>query len=576
MKNDDSGVSAGAAGTVLVVSQRYADDVGAMVATAGLVAHAERRVETAVARLAAQPTQLVVVDGRGALPMGLAAAKALGPLVESRHGAMLVLLSRGDGSAGDLMREAGASHVLVAPFGTDSVANALRLAERQVQRLAMAAQDITPAKGFDGDRLTRLPTGAALETWLAASDGGGAVITIGVARFAQINTAYGRDVADRLLKALARRLTAVCDAPVTGVQGLLLARLAAAEFAIGIAGPAGDAAVEAMAARLVSAFDQAFALDDRLIRLAGHAGMARADGKSDPVHHASRALAVARSRDAGSMAWFDPQQEQMDPALAADLTSDLFTAMQEGWVHLLYQPVQSAANGDIVGAEALVRWQHPRLGLLPAATVLATAQAAGLGIALGRHIRAQAIKAAASWTGPLAHLRLSTNVTALDLADPHFLPTLAGQLASAGLPPARLVVEVTEDAVIDDIDAASQVLELLRQDGVVVVLDDFGTGYSSLARLARLPVDGIKLDREFTICLTGTEKERIVVESVVATARKLGLGVTAEGVEDDVQLAAAVAVGCTTIQGFAISPPVPADAFAQLCMCHKPELQPAA
>jgi EAL domain-containing protein (putative c-di-GMP-specific phosphodiesterase class I)/GGDEF domain-containing protein len=561
---------------VLVVSQRYADDVGAMVAAAGMAPRIERRLEAAVARLEAEPMQLVVVDARGALPMGIAAAQAFGPLVEGRQGAMLVLLSRGDGSAGDMMREAGASHVLVAPFGTDGFANTLRLAVRQVERLARAAVVMLPARGFDGDRLTRLATGPALESWLAASDNGGAVIALGVARFAQINTAYGRDVADRLLATLARRLSALCEVPPQGVRGLLLARLAAAEFAIGVSGPVADEALVDMAARLLGAFDHPFAIDDRLIRLAGRAGMARDDGTDDPVHHASRALAIARGREAVEAVWFDPAEEAMDPALAADLATDLFTGLNDGSIHLLFQPVQEASNDAIIGAEALVRWQHPRLGPLSATMVLATAQAAGMGIALGRHLRATAFATAAGWTGPLADLSLSVNVTGLELADPDFLPILASSLAKAGLPPGRLVVEVTEEAVIENLDAASEVLAMLRRDGVRVVLDDFGTGYSSLARLARLPVDGIKLDQVFTTCLTGTERERIVVEAVVATAHRLGLAVTAEGVEDDLQRSAAIAVGCRYIQGFAISPPISADAFVKLCVASNAGIRGAA
>jgi EAL domain-containing protein (putative c-di-GMP-specific phosphodiesterase class I) len=204
-------------------------------------------------------------------------------------------------------------------------------------------------------------------------------------------------------------------------------------------------------------------------------------------------------------------------------------------------------------------------GRLSASILLETAASAELAVALGRHIRARAIATAAAWTGPLADLRLSVNVTAADLADPDFVSTLARDLAQAGMSPRRLVVEVTEEAIINDLDAASATLSLLRQDGVGIALDDFGAGYSSLARLARLPVDTLKLDRSLAQGLSGSERERIVVEGMIATARRLGLTVIAEGIEDDILLAAARSAGCHGVQGYCIAPPLDDAALAGFC-----------
>jgi EAL domain-containing protein (putative c-di-GMP-specific phosphodiesterase class I) len=277
------------------------------------------------------------------------------------------------------------------------------------------------------------------------------------------------------------------------------------------------------------------------------------------------ALASARTREPGAVAWFETDPTGDPLTRLADLESDLHVAMANDGISILYQPQMTLPGGAITGVEALVRWDHPRHGRLSAAVLLATAASAELAVQLGTHVRGRAIAAAAAWTGPLAGLKISLNVTAADLADPQFVETLAGQLVAAGLPPSRLVLEVTEDALIGDLDAVAALLDVVRRDGVMVALDDFGTGYSSLARLVRLPVDVIKLDRALTLALSGSERERILVESIVSTMRRLGLMVIAEGVEDAVQLASVRAAGCDGVQGYCVAPPMDAAGLKAFC-----------
>ena len=550
---------------VLIVSPRYADDLAVMASAAGQMPRLERRPAEAAARFAAEPVRVVVVDARGALAAGLGVARALGPAVESRRGAMLVLLSRGDADATAAASEAGATSVLVSPFGADSFASALALA--------------LP----DADRLTGLASGAQLQQWLAQQRAAGVpagVIVVGVGRFAQINTIHGREAADRLLVAIARRLGPIADAGLSGGEVRLLGRLTAAEFALGVAGPAAGGGIEPLARRLLNGFERPFAVDDRLIHVSGRAGVAWDDGRmagapaavaAELLREAAIALADARGREAGAVARFRNDDGSAALALRADLESDLFRALADGDIAVLFQPLARLSDGQVGLVEALVRWDHPVHGRLSAATLLETAASAELAVRLGRHIRARAIAAAAAWTGRLADLKLSLNVTAADLADPQFIDTLATDLIEARLSPHRLVVEVTEEAIINDMDAAAATLSLLRRDGVGISLDDFGAGYSSLARLARLPVDTIKLDRSFATGLTGSERERIVVEGMIATARRLGLAVVAEGVEDDVQMAAARAAGCQWVQGYCVAPPLDETALAEFC-ARRPKL----
>jgi len=533
-----------------------------MAQTANLVPRIERVAREAAARFAAEPARVVVVDARGALQAGLDVAGALGAAVEAQRGAMLVLLSRTDADAASAAMAAGATSVLVSPFGADSFSNALRLADRHATRLAHAAA-VLPFPAQSGDPLTGLADGDRLTGWLDAALAAGrpaAVIMLGVARLSQISMLHGRHVADQLLVAIARRLGPIADSPVAKGEARLLGRLSGADFALAVVGHAGEASVSAVARQLVQAFQRPFAIDDRLIHVAGRAGLALAETggieASSLVREASAALAKARAREPGAVARFSAETEGALLKRQADLESDLYRALTDGDIALLFQPQARLDNGRIEGVEALVRWDHPVHGRLSAATLLETAAAVEMAVALGRHIRARAISAAAGWTGPLAALKLSINVTAEDLADADFVDTLAIDLARNGLSPRRLVLEVTEDAIIADMEGAAATLALLRRDGVTVALDDFGTGYSSLARLARLPVDVIKLDRSFAQGLVGNDREQLVVEAMISTARRLGLSVVAEGIEDDLQRNAALAAGCHLVQGYCVAPPL--------------------
>lgn len=558
---------------VLIVSPRYADEVAASVQAAGMVPRVERRHDRIAERLDAEPIRIVVVDARGALAQGLGAARAIGGAVEARQGALLVLLSRGDGGASAAAHDAGATSVLVSPFGDAGFQGALRLAARQAHRLARAVGgEETPQRH---DPLTGLATQDQMLGWLAArlvADQEVFVLAVGVGRIAQINAAYGRDVADQALSAAAQRLGQIVDARGQGSERLLT-RLAAAEFAVVVAGEIDRDGVVRLAEALAGAFDRPVLVGERVIHLSCRVGLAARSDVAETqdeepgalVRRASAALATARGRDGGSVVQFRADPEGDPLTRLADLEADLHHAIATDGITLLFQPQLSLATGRITGVEALVRWDHPQLGLLPAETLLETAASAELAIRLGRHIRARAIAAAAAWHGPMARLRLSVNVTPADLADPGFQEELDGALAASGLSRRRLILEVTEGALIDDLTGAMQLLSGLRSSGVAVALDDFGTGYSSLAWMAVLPIDAIKLDRNFTLGLIGSPRERVVVETVVRLSKQLGFSVVAEGVESDEQLEATRLAGCDSVQGFRVAPPLDTAMLARFC-----------
>ena len=551
---------------VLVLSPRYPNDVAMNVQAAGMVPRVERLVVEAVARCRDDHIRIAVVDARGAFAQGLAMARALAPEIAAQKGGMMVLLSRGNAAEADVVRAAGATRVLVSPFNNDAFSNALQLTARLIDLPGQSEPKQAKAgASAAADPLTGLATGDQLHDWLTQQQSAGAsvtVLTLGVGRIGAMNAAYGRSVADEALRGVAARLTGHANAHLaTAPEPWLLARLAAAEFAVGIAGDSEGALAESLARLLVSAFIAPFIVGSREIHLTARIGIATADARQDEsvellIRQGSAALAAARAAEPGAITVFDPETQGDALLRMADLVADLYRAIENDEISLLFQPVLDFASGRIAGVEALVRWDHRSFGQLDAETLLETAASAEMAVQLGRHIRARAMGEVMRWPAALSDLRLSLNVTAADIADPGFVVALEAALAESGLPRDRLTLEITEGALIDNVAGAAVVLEQLRQSGVAVFLDDFGTGFSSLSWLARLPIDGIKLDRSFTRAMGGSDREQIVVEAVVQMARRLGLRVVAEGVEEPMQLAAAFAVGCHAVQGFEIAVPL--------------------
>jgi EAL domain-containing protein (putative c-di-GMP-specific phosphodiesterase class I)/GGDEF domain-containing protein len=540
-----------------------------------MVPRVERLGSEAVARCQTDGVRIAVVDARGAFSQGLEMARTLGPAIAAQQGGMLVLLSRSNADDAATMREMGATRVLVSPFNNDAFGNALHLTARLADLNATPGAATTrDADARRTDRLTGLATGDQLQQWLTVRQGTGAammVMTLGVGRVGVINAAYGRNVADEALRGVASRLAdQAAQFLGTATQPWLLARLAAAEFAIGMVGDVAPGLTDGLSRLLISAFAAPFIVDGREIHLTARLGIAtvtadKCESAEQLMRQSSAALAASRAGEPGAITVFSPDAQGDTLLRMADLVTDLYRAIENEEISLLFQPVLDFASGRIAGVEALVRWDHRSFGQLDAETLLETAAAAELAVQLGRHIRARAMREAMGWPVELALLRLSLNVTAADLSDPGFVAALEAALLDTGFPRGRLTLEITEGAFIDNIAGAAQVLEALRMSGIGVVLDDFGTGFSSLAWLARLPIDGIKLDRSFTRAMTGTERERIVVEAVVELARRLDLNVVAEGVEEPVQLAAAFAAGCHAVQGFEIAVPLSSRSLVEFC-----------
>ncbi len=235
---------------------------------------------------------------------------------------------------------------------------------------------------------------------------------------------------------------------------------------------------------------------------------------------------------------------------ADTLAVELAQAIARDEIAILFQPQVRIADDWITGVEALARWDHPLLGALGADPLFAAAERAGLGLALSDHIQAAALHRVAAWGPELAHLDVSLNITAGDLACANFAGAFLARLAASRVAPQRVVVEITETALIADLPAAAAALDMLRAVGIRIAIDDFGAGYAGLAYLKALPLDRLKIDRSFVHDMAESARGRAVVRGVIAMAGALGLAVVAEGVERIAQRDILAAEGCGWYQGF--------------------------
>jgi EAL domain-containing protein (putative c-di-GMP-specific phosphodiesterase class I) len=215
-------------------------------------------------------------------------------------------------------------------------------------------------------------------------------------------------------------------------------------------------------------------------------------------------------------------------------------------IAVVFQPQINPVTGEVLGAEALARWDR----VAGAEQLFARAAAAGLSESLSRLVQHKALRAAAAWEGPLRRLRLSVNLLPDQMSSDSYVDWLLDEVRSVGIDPKRVTIEVTESALLSDLDAVAARLERIRQVGLKVALDDFGTGYASLAYLGTLPLDALKIDRGLIARIGTSERDRIVVRSIFSLARDLGLNIIVEGVESTAQLVLLAEWGCDLYQGF--------------------------
>jgi diguanylate cyclase (GGDEF)-like protein len=416
------------------------------------------------------------------------------------------------------------------------------------------------------DPLTGLPSRLLLmnrlQSAIARIDRTGthvAVLFIDLDRFKVVNDSLGHHAGDRLLVAVADRLRTAAR------RHELPARFGGDEFVIVCEDVADAQDAVAIAERLLKALAQPFDFDDVPAFVGGSIGIAvTSDPDAAPADLVRDAdAAMYRAKQAGGGRWSIFDQVVRDRAVARQATeAALRNAIADDELVVHFQPEISVASGAIVGVEALVRWERPGHGMVSPGDFIPIAEETGLIVPIGKWVLHEACAQAKTFDD--GRLVIRVNVSARQLAEPGLADTVKDALAASGLPPERLVLEVTESVVLEDGDRSVAALQALRDIGVGVSLDDFGTGYCSLSYLRRLPIDSLKIDRSFVRGLGHEADDDSIVTSVIDLARSLGVSVVAEGVETEEQLAGLRARGCDTMQGFLFAKPGPAEAVAAL------------
>ncbi len=376
-----------------------------------------------------------------------------------------------------------------------------------------------------------------------------------------LNDSYGRQAGDLVLLRTARRLAALgrkhelADCRILRTSGdqyclCIPAQLPPERLAF----MANEVSAEILRPHAVAGTD--IHIHAQTVAVQAHMGE---DGAA-MLTRAANGLAQALASDL-AVQIAEPDMVSDTAHNARQLEKDLRHAIARGEINVCFQPQFDVATGRIVGAEALARWNHDRLGPLGAAVLFSVAARSQYLLPLSHYIQERAMHAAAEWTGALSHLRLSLNITPQDLAAPGFAASFLAKLDASGFAPARLTLEITESGLMHDVAANAAVLDYLRGRDMRVAVDDFGTGYSSLAWLKSLPLDYLKLDQGLTADIISDDRGRIIVQAIIAMGQALRLKIVAEGVETDAQLALLAAEGCDYFQGFLRAPALEAEAF---------------
>ncbi len=395
-------------------------------------------------------------------------------------------------------------------------------------------------------------------TWVRQDDDDPvAVILLDLDRFKVDNESLGLAVGDRLLAEAGRRLSAALR------PGDTVARFGGDQFAVMLDGISSGEAARELAETLDASLRVPFNLDGRDVFLSASMGIViGAPGVADPgdlLREAEIALNRAKADRTTRRAVFEPGMNN-ETLERLDFENDLRRAIERDELVLHYQPLIDLATNQLVGLEALVRWQHPVRGLVPPMAFIPLAEETGLILPIGRWVLETACRQAQAWrmAFPNVSPMMSVNLSARQFAQADLGRQLTEILAATGLPAASLELEITESVVMDSSDAAIDALRALRALGVKLVLDDFGTGYSSLAYLKRLPLDTIKIDRSFVAGLADDDSNLPIVQAVVSLAHGLGIDVTAEGIETVEQRDCLRDLGCDRGQGYWFARPLPA------------------
>lgn len=418
------------------------------------------------------------------------------------------------------------------------------------------------------DVLTQLPNRALLEDRLevaleqAGRRRGPTLVFLDLDRFKAVNDRFGHAMGDRVLQAVARRLQENLQ------RGDTLSRFGGDEFAVLLPNVHTRRQATAAGGRLLEGLRAPFVVDGNELDIAASAGIALYPQAGNTaramIQNADMAMYHAKGTGGDGFELFEAGMNlKFSSRLAAE--RDLRGALADGEIEVYYQPQVELDTGAISGVEALARWRHPERGLVDAHEFLPVAEEAGLIGEIDEWVQRQAFDRVARWRGQ-GHVRcrLSVNASTQQLDQAGFVQRFREALGAAGLPPDAVTLEITENALMHDVELVVPKLRSLRRWGVRVAIDDFGTGYSSLDRLRRLPIDALKIDRGFVEEVRGTSGDTRALDAIAGIAQGLGLDLLADGIENAAQLDYLRTLGCKEGQGFAFDEPATADTVTEL------------
>ena len=436
----------------------------------------------------------------------------------------------------------------------------ISLMEARMQSSLQLVQG-TLEKQYLTDPLTQLPNRAYLEKALPdvarqvdEARRSLSVLFLDIDGFKPINESFGHRFGDLLLQAVAQRLVAQAG------DGAQVIRWAADEFVV--IGQPGDGRVEvaATARMLLDSLKQPLSIEGRDVPVAASIGIAiyPQDGAhSMLITHADAAARAAKSSGGDTYCFFEPHMLQ-DIREQMDLLRDLKVALDQSQLELYFQPKVHAPSGQITGAEALLRWNHPTRGLISPTVFIPIAERFGLIGGIGNWVIQEACRQIREWRDGGLRMRVAINLSVHQMRQPDLAERIASTLAVHDINPRLLTCEITESVAMEDTESTKQLFARLAAVGVHLSIDDFGTGYSSLSYLRQLPAEELKIDRSFVVDVEHSEDARAVVDAVIKLGIALDLKVVAEGVETDGQYQVLRRLGCDELQGFLFARPMTA------------------
>jgi diguanylate cyclase (GGDEF)-like protein/PAS domain S-box-containing protein len=445
-----------------------------------------------------------------------------------------------------------------------------------IHGIVLTSRDITDRKRAEAresylaqhDALTGLPNRLLMQDRLQQAivqarrnSGQVALMFIDLDRFKRVNDSFGHGIGDTVLKQVSVRLSRCLR------DSDSLARLGGDEFTVMLPEVPNAQLAGEVAERILSELSQPFIDGDKELHVSASIGISlfpRDGGLPDElVKHADAAMYSAKDSGRNSYRYFtEGLNEEVRERVA--LESGLRRAIERNELRLYYQPKIDLVSGKVMGAESLVRWQHPTLGLVAPARFIPIAEESGLIVQLGEWVLKSACEQIRAWRGKGVALPVAINMSARQIQRPNLAELVMDIIAACDVDPTLVEIEVTESAIMSDAMTSISTLQRMKSRGIAISIDDFGTGYSSLSYLKRLPLDILKIDQSFVRDITSDYNDAAIVRAIIGLARSLGIKVIAEGVEDDGQLSFLNAYGCNYAQGFLFGKPMDAERFTEL------------